>query len=133
MLLFVSSADGLFTWGRELLSNCAEAALVVTVLLAAREAAGTRAAARMGAALVTRRARENIFGLSEQQRKVSGGGWVFEEREREKKKMENGGEKGKEFYSKKETKVPQLGSEEGNGDWGTSEKLLPATGFLVLR
>jgi hypothetical protein len=52
-----------------LLSTCAEAAFVVTLLLAAIEAAGERAAARMGSALGTRTARENI---------VSGGLWVVE-------------------------------------------------------
>lgn len=48
------------TEGMELLSTCAEAALVVTVLLATARGAGARAA-RMGTGLVARSARENIL------------------------------------------------------------------------
>jgi hypothetical protein len=51
------------TEGIELLSTCAEAALVVTLLLATASGAGARAA-RMGTALVARRARENILNES---------------------------------------------------------------------
>lgn len=46
----------------ELISTCAEAALVVTVLLAAANDTGARAE-RTGTALVNRRARENIIAV----------------------------------------------------------------------
>jgi len=49
----------MLTWGTELLSTCDEAASVVTVRLATVSGAWARAA-RMGIALVERRARENI-------------------------------------------------------------------------
>lgn len=55
------------TCGIELLSTCAEAALVVTLLLATANGAWARAV-RMGFALVVRIARENIFGKTSMRR-----------------------------------------------------------------
>jgi hypothetical protein len=46
----------------ELISTCVEAALVVTLLLAATSGTGARAA-RTGTALVSRRALENIIAV----------------------------------------------------------------------
>jgi hypothetical protein len=60
----------LLTWGIELLSTCAEAASVVTLLVATVSGANgacTREG-RMGIALVARRARENILSERLQKR-----------------------------------------------------------------
>lgn len=54
----------ILTWGTALLSTCAEAALVVTDLLAATRGATGRPA-RTGTALEIRRARENISSVVE--------------------------------------------------------------------